>query len=338
MSEMQTQVAAPAAPAPMTVSNLADMFRAELDAESEPAAQVEPEPVAADAPADAEEATQEISEESAEVEAAADPETTQEPAPVAASVPSGMSDADKAAFAKLSPELQAWVSKREADTRADYTRKTQEVAEQRKAVESGIAAVKHRLEAYDAILSRFTQPDIAPPDPALRNTDPLAFEEQMAGYLQAKHNSEIAEREQAKVRAEHERITQAQYNAYQQEQAQKLVELAPELAAGDDKGKALRKAVFDYATKAGYSKEQLMSASAIDVVTLSKAQKYDAMLAARASAKPVPKIVPKSAAPGPAKAIGRPTNLAVAIQKVVQTGSRDDLAAAFRAQLESEGR
>ena len=76
----------------------------------------------------------------------------------------------------------------------------------------------------------------------------------------------------------------------------------------------------------------------LKVVAALRFLEADAMLAARASAKPVPKIVPKSAAPGPAKAIGRPTNLAVAVQKVAQTGSRDDLAAAFRAQLESEGR
>lgn len=336
MSDMQTQAAA-AGPEPMTVSNLADMFKAELDAESAPPAPVEAEPVAAEAPEEDDDATQEISEDTAEVEATADPDDIQDPAPVASSVPSGMSDADKAAFAKLSPEMQSWVSKRDAETRADYTRKTQEVAEQRKAVESGLGAVKQRLEAYDAILSRFTQPDIAPPDPALRNTDPLAFEEQMAGYLHAKHNSEIAAREQAVVRAEHERISKAQYDAYQQEQAKKLSELAPEIAANDDKGKALRKAIFEYATKIGYSKDQLMGASAIDVVTLSKARKYDAMLSARASAKPVPKIIPKSVAPGPAKAIGRPTKLAAAVQKVAQTGSREDLAAAFRAQLESEG-
>jgi hypothetical protein len=339
MSDMQTApaaTAAPAAPEPVTVSNLADMFKAELDAESvqpEPATPVEAGPELA---VEAEAAQPEISDESSEVTADADP-ATQEPAPPAVSVP-GMSEADKAVFAKLPPDMQKWVSTREAQRQADYTRKTQEAAEQRKTLDYGVNAVKARLEQYDAILSRFTEADIAPPDPALRNSDPVGFEDAMASYLQAKHNQEIAAKEQARIRAEHERVTSAQVEIYQREQAQKLLELAPELAAADDKGKAARKAVYDYGLKAGYTKDQLAQASAADMVTLSKAQKYDAMQAAAKAAKPVPQAAPKVAQPGPAKAIGRPSNLAVAIQETARTGSRESLAAAYLAQINSERR
>lgn len=339
--------AAPAAEAPApTREGLAAMFEADLNAEAAPPVQAEPAQAVEETvsePVETDEAQPQISEESpAEVTEAADP-ATQDPEPVSASVPSGMSEADKAVFAKLPPALQAWVSKREAETRADYTRKTQEVAEARKSVDNGLSAIRDRLGQYDAILSKFTQADIAPPDPALRNTDPIAFEDQMAAYVQAKHQKEVATKEQARVRAEYEHISKAQLQAYHRQQAQLLAQIAPEAGAhvlldAGEKGKAALKSIFEYGKKAGYSEEQVNQAGAVDLVTLWKAQQFDAMKAAAKTAKPVPQAVPKVAAPGPAKAIGRPSNLSVAVQNLAKSGSRDALAAAYLAELNSERR
>jgi hypothetical protein len=72
------------------------------------------------------------------------------------------------------------------------------------------------------------------------------------------------------------------------------------------------------------------------MVTLWKAQRYDALQKAKATAKVVPPPTPKTAKPGPAKAVGRPSNLTSAVRNLSQNPTREALAAAFAAEIASE--
>lgn len=343
---LEAEVAAPveAAPAsavdapapsnePINASDLAGLFKAELDAESTP----DPKPAAPQevAAPDTESAT-----EQAEPAEADQPETSdQDLSPAALKLPGRVSEADQAMFAALPPEQQQWLAKREQGREADYTRKTQEVAEQRKLIEGGQVALLERLQAYDGILSNFTQRPLAPPDPALRQTDPLGFDDQMAAYVQAKHHQEIAQAEQARVRAEAQELQKARQQQHWQEQSKRLGEVAPELAARTTEGAKLRQGVYEYGVKQGYSKDQLNNATAVDLATLWKAQRYDAMVANKSAIKPVTPAPPKVMQPGQAKAAtGRNGPLARAVSDISnkQHPTRSDLAALYRAELAAE--
>lgn len=334
---------APAQPQLSAQEQLAGLFAQELAAERgetpEPASQghQDTEQPAESAPEEAAPAEENAPEEGAETQEEAEPgdgaeEPTDSPAIAA---PPGMSEADKAEFAKLPPALQTWINKRITEQQADYTRKTQQVAEQRKYYESSVAELQQKLQAYDHILSQFTTPKLAPPDPKMRDTDPVAYEEQLASYLHQKHLQEVAAAEQQRVRQEQEALQKQQMAEFYRREAEALAQMAPELA-DPKKGAALRKAVYEYGIKAGYTPEQLSMATARDMVTLWKAQRYDAMQEARKNIKPVPPAAPKAARPGPAKAIGRPSNVTRAVQQLVENPSRDALAAAYLAELQAE--
>jgi hypothetical protein len=194
-----------------------------------------------------------------------------------------------------------------------------------------------KLQQYDQILARFTDVEITPPDPGLRLTDPAEYEDQLASYVHRKDLQEKARAERARNAKENEQLTREMMREYLAEQAQELQRLAPDLAANTPKAAEMRKAIHKYGVDSGYTPEMLAQASARDIVTLWKAQQFDAAQKAKANVKVVPKPAPKIAAPGPAKG-GRPSNYAKAVQDLSSNPSVDALEAAFLAELQSEKR
>jgi len=85
------------------------------------------------------EATDEVPADPATAAETVKAETAQQPL----QAPLSMSDADKAIFAKLPLETQKFVTERYKQMEADYTRKTQEVAEQRKQHEPVLNTINH---------------------------------------------------------------------------------------------------------------------------------------------------------------------------------------------------
>jgi len=339
---------APDGAATPTVDSIASLFEAEIAAErappkaekEAPAAEPEEQPETdAELPGTEAESDDEITADEAETEDEQEPESEPSEAPAARAIdaPNGMSEADKAMFSKLPQDLKAWISGREAQQTADYTRKTQEVAEQRKAVKTASDALVGKLQQYDQILSRFTDPEITPPDPGLRLTDPADYEEKLASYVHRKDLQERARAERARNAKEYEQHIREQEREYLAEQAQELQRLAPDLAANTPKAAEMRKAIHKYGVDSGYTPEMLAQASARDIVTLWKAQQFDAAQKAKANVKVVQKPAPKIAAPGPAKG-GRPSNYAKAVQDLSSNPSVDALEAAFLAELQSEKR
>lgn len=295
-----------------------------------------PAAAAAETPSDTPQDQPELEAEAEPVEAEQQDGPETDPATAAIVAPSGMSAAEKAVFDQLPQEMKSLIARRESETRADYTKKTQAVAEQRKSFEAATTQVLETIRAYDARLSQFTTHKIQPPDPALRQADPVAYEEQLANYVHDKHFQDQAIAEQQRVRGEAARIEQANQQQFWREQQEELVRLDPQLAASTPEGKAARKAVADYGRSLGYTDEQLAGARASDFVTLSKAMKYDAAMAQKAKAKTVVNPAPKVMAPGPAKAGVRTHKLASAVNALSSNPSREQLAAAYYAELASE--
>lgn len=330
------------APAPTTHADLAAGFAAELAAErgEEPAKATAEEIATADdaadeeaaAPVEAEQSETGEVEEAATAEADEGAETPTDDQPIVA--PSGMSEADKAEFAKLPTDMKAWLTKQAAAATADYTRKSQAVAEQKKQFDATVPVLIQRLQAVEDILKTATDNQIAPPNPELRVTDPETYDRDLADYMYAQHQREVATKERQKVEAEKKALQEAHYQQFHQTRQEELREKAPELFG--PKGREIGQQIQDYAQKLGYSVEQLRHSSANDLITLWKAQRFDAIEAAKKTVKSVPPPAPKVSKPGPAKAVGRPTNLARAVTNLSQNPSRDALVAAFAAEIASE--
>ena len=165
---------------------------------------------------------------------------------------------------------------------ADYTKKTTEVAEQRKAVEAERQAIEEakyardvyaqRLQAMEEfIVSQAPQEDLA----SLKENDPIGYAVKVA-ELQEKKEQLSA------IRAEQERIAQVQQaeraQAMQQrvaQEAQKLTQVLPEFS-DPTKGENLRKEIRTYGKSLGFTDEELSSVyDSRHVVTLHKAMMYD---------------------------------------------------------------
>lgn len=165
---------------------------------------------------------------------------------------------------------------------ADYTKKTTEVAEQRKAVEAERRAIEEakyardtysqRLQAIEQFLtSQVPQEDLS----SLKENDPIGYAVKVA---------ELAEKKEQllAVRAEQQRIAQEQQAEYAQamqqrvaQEAQKLAQVLPEFS-DPAKGENFRKEIRNYGKTLGFTDEEL--SSVIDsrhVLTLHKAMMYD---------------------------------------------------------------
>jgi hypothetical protein len=165
---------------------------------------------------------------------------------------------------------------------ADYTKKTTEVAEQRKQVEAERKAIEEakyardsyaqRLQAIDQFLtSQMPQEDLN----SLKENDPIGYAVKVA---------ELAEKKEqlAAVRAEQARIAKEQQADYARamservaQEAQKLAQVLPEFS-DPAKGDNFRKEIRSYGKTLGFTDEELSQVyDSRHVLTLHKAMMYD---------------------------------------------------------------
>lgn len=169
---------------------------------------------------------------------------------------------------------------------ANYTRKTQALAEERKAFEAEQTAVRAERAEYAERLKQLeiALQSLAPQEPdwdQLANENPEEFPRAWAQWQAHQRNLE-------KVRQEAERVTAQQredmikaHNAVVQSERAKLLEAIPEWK--DDKVRSKEKAeLAKYATDAGFSEEQLKQVTDHKVfLLLRKAMLYDRAQATR---------------------------------------------------------
>lgn len=170
----------------------------------------------------------------------------------------------------------------------DYTRKSQAVAEERKAVEAERSAIQEAKQIRDTYAQRLqiieqmlSQPQQEENLDYLKETDPIGYAVKVAEMSQN-------EKQLMQVRAERERISQQQeYDRQEQlrykinEEAQKLVAALPEYA-DPVKGDAIRKDVRSYGKQAGFSDDELANVyDSRAVLTLWKAMQFDKLQASK---------------------------------------------------------
>lgn len=217
---------------------------------------------------------------------------------------------------------------------ADYTRKTQEVAEQRKQVDAAVAAANQQRDQYGQVLKVILE-RLGPEDGeltadqwnALRQTDPARYATEWTDYQRRAQQREAVKAEQGRLEETKRTEATAHARTYLDGERQKLVAALPEFGDAVKAPVAMR-AVRDYAAKTFGFTEQEMD-RAYDhrmIVAISKAQRWDTHLAELSKAKGKIEGARQLPAPGarqPAKS-AKAQNRDAAQKKFDKTGRIDD--------------
>lgn len=281
-------------------------------------------PAAAD-----EEATPDSSEQDAAAEETETPEETSQPktwkVPVAGTEVEVTED-----------ELLKGYSRTE-----DYTRKTQALAEQRRAwEEKEVAAVRQERETYatylDQLKTAITQAAPAEPDwEALRQTvSPDVFTAEWVRWQAHTKQVEKIEAEQTRINTQRQTDAEEGFRQHVATQEALLVEKLPDLK-DPEKAIAIKKGLVTFGQSAGFTPEELSQVTDHRLVLLL----HNAWKHAEAQQK-APEIKNKidkaleASAPGATRNTAPKANaLAAAKAKLKQSGSVDDGAAAIAALL-----
>jgi hypothetical protein len=171
---------------------------------------------------------------------------------------------------------------------ADYTRKTQQLAEQRKALEAEAQSVIQARQLRDTYAERLqmieqmlTAQDSNEDLDSLKENDPIGYAVRVAEMQQK-------EKQMYAVQAERQRIAEEQQAEYGQNmqryiatQAQELTKFIPEYAH-PEKGESLRSDIRKFAKSVGFSDQDL--SNVVDhrqVLTLYKAMQFDKLQQAK---------------------------------------------------------
>ena len=192
---------------------------------------------------------------------------------------------------------------------ADYTKKTQEIAEQRRAIEAERAAIEESRQLRDAYAQRLqaieqflAQQQSEDDLEMLKETDPIGYAVRVAELSQK-------EKQLTAVRAEQQRIAQQQQAEYQQNlqkfvqnEMAKLSQALPDFADAD-KAQAIRSDLRKFANGIGYSDEELSQVyDSRHVQVLYKAMQYDRLMQSKPQITKKVNEAPKMLKPGVAKA------------------------------------
>lgn len=224
---------------------------------------------------------------------------------------------------------------------SDYTRKTQALAEQRKAAESEFEGVRAERALYAEQLGRLTEvlQGNAPAEPPaeLRQTDPAEWTARKQEVLAYELQLAKVAGERQRVQEQMARDAEVQRTQYLAAQREKLFERFPEWATNREKAQqdmnALRAAGMGY----GFTESELDEVGdARTIEVLHDAMQYRKLKAEQSAAKA--KVQPKIAkapvlAPGSTGKVGpKPTTDARRAQeRLKSTGKLDDAARALAA-------
>lgn len=221
----------------------------------------------------------------------------------------------------------------------DYTKKTQSLAEQRKAVEAERAAVEQAKQLRDTYAQRLEMIEkVLQQEPedlsALKETDPIGYAVKVAEQQQRQQQLYA-------VQAERQRLAQQQQAEQQQrmqqmlmEEQQKLAQAIPEFA-DPEKGQTVRSEIRNYAKQVGFSDEELSAVyDSRAVMTLWKAAQYDKLMKGKPDVTKKVAEAPKMLKPGAARTVNPEAQAIQSQRKVLrQTGKVRDAASLFEKYL-----
>src|SRR6056300_579713 len=220
---------------------------------------------------------------------------------------------------------------------ADYTKKTQEVAEQRKAVEAEQQAIQEAKQVRDTYAQRLqaieqflTGNEDSPQDLAeMKENDPIGYAVKVAELTEKKEQL-------AQVRAEQQRLAQQQQAEQQQymakhvqQEATKLSQVLPEFS-DPTKGEQIRNEIRNYGKSIGFTDQELSQVyDSRHVLTLHKAMMYDKLQKSKPQVTKKVSKAPKMVKSGTKVKEGNSDIRKKQMNKLKQTGKARDAAALF---------
>ena len=188
---------------------------------------------------------------------------------------------------------------------ADYQKKTQSLAEQRKAVEADRVKIDEaaktretyaqRLQVIEQLLQQQDQgQDLA----SLKSEDPIAYAVAMAEKMERDKQLQAVQIERQRVQQEQQSHQQAQLQKHIQAEQAKLVEAIPEFK-DDVKAEVVRRDIRNYAKSQGFTDQELSQVyDSRAVLALYKAAQYDKLMAGKGVTSKKVANAPKTIRPG----------------------------------------
>ena len=221
---------------------------------------------------------------------------------------------------------------------ADYTKKSQKLAEDRKVVEANIAKIQDSINVRNEYAQKLEQVSQVLNDEfdsdedleQLRENDPVSFAVKIAERTENQKKLNIINQERQKVMQEQQIAQQQHMQETVANESKKLVELMPEFS-DKVKGEQIKKDIRSYGLQNGFT-EQEMSAvyDSRHVLMLNKAMKYDRLMKSKAGTVKKVSKAPKTISKG--KKI---SNSQAAIQqkqraRLKSSGSVEDAVSVFQ--------
>ena len=219
----------------------------------------------------------------------------------------------------------------------DYHKKTNALAEQRKAVEAEKAAVEQAKQARDAyaqrlqVMDQFLSQQMQGEDiESLKETDPIAYAVKVAEMTRQEKQLQQLRAEQQRIAREQQAEQEVHMERRIAEEAQKVASAIPDYA-DPKKGEKVRSDLRAFAKSIGYSDAELASATdSRAVVTLWMAAQYQKLQQSKPGVTKKVTEAPKLLKPG--TATGKTIQSEAAKQdfaRLRKTGSRQDAARVF---------
>ena len=169
----------------------------------------------------------------------------------------------------------------------DYTKKSQAVAEERKAVEAERQAVQEAKQMRDTyaqrleMIEQMLQPQQEENLEYLKETDPIGYSVKVAEMVQRDKQLSAVQAERSRIYQQQEQDRQAQMQHVVAEEMQKLSAYIPEFT-DPAKGESIRNDIRAFAKQVGFSDNELASVyDSRAVLTLYKAMQYDKLVASK---------------------------------------------------------
>ena len=165
---------------------------------------------------------------------------------------------------------------------ADYTKKTQQVAEQRKALEAESVAIDQARQLRDAYAERLQAMEqlLSAPEQNenleyLKESDPIGYAVRVAEISQQKEQLQAIQAERYRIAEQQQAEQQHALQGYIAQQAARLSEVLPEYS-DPVKGEKLRSELRTFAKDIGFTDQELsMVRDSRQVLALHKAMLYD---------------------------------------------------------------
>ena len=186
---------------------------------------------------------------------------------------------------------------------SDYTKKTQSLAEQRKAVESERTKIDEAAKLRDTYAQRLqvieqmlTQPteDLT----ALKDNDPVGYAIRVAENMEREKQLSAVRAERESVQARQVAENQERLKSHIAQEAERLRSAIPDFS-DEVKGEVIRKEIRDYAKSVGWSDQELSQVyDHRAVLTLYRAMQFDKLQKSKPAVQKRVAEAPKSLAPG----------------------------------------